>query len=195
MKTFATGDIAQMCDVNTRTVMRWIESGKLKAFKLPGRGNNCVKSDDFLLFLQEHDMPIPAELSSDHSDRSVLIIDDDAAVARSIAKVLRKAGYETDIASDGFQGGGLMMKLQPALVTLDLRMSGLNGYDVLKFIRNTADIAHTKVIVISALDHTSLQRALDEGADAVLAKPFDIDKLLEIVQQLISPSEQAVAIN
>ena len=40
MKTLTSGEIATYCDVNLRTVIRWIESGKLKGFKLPGRGNN-----------------------------------------------------------------------------------------------------------------------------------------------------------
>ncbi len=184
MKTLTTGDIAKMCDVNLRTVIRWIERGDLKGFKLPGRGNNRVQLEDFLQFLHQHGMPIPPELSGEDNFR-ILIIDDEAAVARSIGRVLRSAGYETAIANDGFQGGSLLMKQQPALVTLDLRMPGISGYDVLKFIRTTPETAATKVIVISALDHSSLQRALDEGADAVLSKPFDNQQLTELVKELL----------
>lgn len=184
MKTLTTGDIAKMCDVNLRTVIRWIDRGDLKGFKLPGRGNNRVQVEDFVHFLNEHGMPIPSELAADDNNR-VLIIDDEPAVARSIARVLRSAGYETTIASDGFQGGSQLMKQQPALVTLDLRMPGISGYDVLKFIRTTPETAATKVIVISALDQPSLQRARDEGANAVLAKPFDNQQLTDLVRALV----------
>ncbi len=62
MKTFTTGDIALMCDVNLRTVIRWIERGSLQAHKLPGRGNNRVIETDFLQFLHTHGMPVPLEL-------------------------------------------------------------------------------------------------------------------------------------
>ncbi len=184
MKTLTTGDIAKMCDVNLRTVIRWIDRGELKGFKLPGRGNNRVQVEDFVQFLHQHGMPIPQELSGEGNNR-ILIIDDEAAVARSIGRVLRSGGYATTIATDGFQGGSLLMKQQPALVTLDLRMPGISGYDVLKFIRTTPETAATRVIVISALDPLSLQRALDEGADAVLAKPFDNQQLINLVRDLL----------
>ena len=184
MKTLTTGDIAKMCDVNLRTVIRWIDRGALKGFKLPGRGNNRVRVEDFIQFLNEHEMPIPTELAAD-DNRRVLIIDDEAAVARSIARILRAAGYETETALDGFQGGSLLIKYQPALVTLDLRMPGVSGYDVLKFIRSTPETEHIKVVVISALDQQSLQRARDEGADAVLSKPFDNEALTTTVERLL----------
>lgn len=192
MKTLTTGDIAKMCDVNLRTVIRWIDRGALKGFKLPGRGNNRVKVEDFIQFLQEHEMPVPAELEAEHN-RRVLIIDDEAAVARSIARILRSAGYETETAQDGFQGGSLLMKYQPALVTLDLRMPGISGYDVLKFIRSNPETAQIKVIVISALDPLALQRAVDEGADAVLSKPFDNRELTDLVEQLL-PLQAGLAV-
>lgn len=193
MKTLTTGDIAKLCDVNLRTVIRWIERGDLKGFKLPGRGNNRVKVEDFVSFLHEHGMPIPPALTGEDNGR-ILIIDDEAAVARSIGRILRSSGYDTTIATDGFQGGSLLMKLQPALVTLDLRMPGISGYDVLKFIRSTPETAQTRVVVISALDQLSLQRALDEGADAVLAKPFDNQRLAEVVGELLPlPKLEAMA--
>ncbi|GAA0784284.1 response regulator [Marinobacterium sediminicola] len=191
MKTLTTGEIAKMCDVNLRTVIRWIDRGDLKGFKLPGRGNNRVQIEDFVHFLNEHGMPIPPELVGE-GNRRILIIDDEAAVARSIGRVLRTAGYDTTIATDGFQGGSLLMKQQPALVTLDLRMPGISGYDVLKFIRTTPETAATKVIVISALDQLSLQRALDEGADAVLAKPFDNQQLMNLVKKMVPLASEHV---
>ena len=86
-----------------------------------------------------------------------------------------------------------MVREQPALITLDLRMPGLNGYEVLKFIRHTPEVAATKVLVISALDAPSLQRALDEGADAVLSKPFDNDELLAVVNRLIGAAAPEAA--
>ena len=53
-KTLTTGDIAQYCDVNLRTVIRWIDNGSLKGYKLPGGGNNRVTVKDFVAFLNEN---------------------------------------------------------------------------------------------------------------------------------------------
>jgi two-component system response regulator VicR len=184
MKTLSTGEIAKLCDVNLRTVIRWIERGALKGFKLPGRGNNRVRVEDFIAFLVEHDIPIPPELAGD-DNRRVLIVDDEPAIARSIQRVLRSHGFVTDVAVDGFQGGTKLMKDRPVLMTLDLSMPGLSGYDVLSFVRETPEIAGTKIIVISALGSDALQKAMDLGADAVLTKPFVNDQLLECISGLV----------
>ncbi len=62
---FTTGDIAKYLGVNFRTVGRWIKKGYLKAFQLPGRGDNRVTREDFFEFLQEHGMPVPEELQQE----------------------------------------------------------------------------------------------------------------------------------
>ena len=62
IETLTTGEIARYCGVNFRTVIRWIKRGHLRAYQLPGRGDNRVELEDFLEFLREHRMPIPEEL-------------------------------------------------------------------------------------------------------------------------------------
>ncbi len=183
MKTLSTGEIAKLCDVNLRTVIRWIERGALKGFKLPGRGNNRVRVEDFLAFLVEHEIPIPAELQED--SRKVLVVDDEPAIARALQRVLRKHGLVAEVAADGFQAGSKLMKDRPILVTLDLSMPGLSGYDVLSFVRETPEIASTKILVISALGGEALQKAIDLGADAILNKPFDNHELVEVINKLV----------
>lgn len=183
MKTLSTGEIAKLCDVNLRTVIRWIERGALKGFKLPGRGNNRVRVEDFLAFLVEHEIPIPAELQED--SRKVLVVDDEPAIARALQRVLRKHGLVAEVAADGFQAGTKLMKDRPLLVTLDLSMPGLSGYDVLSFVRETPELASTKILVISALGGEALQKAIDLGADAILNKPFDNQELVEVINKLV----------
>lgn len=183
MKTLSTGEIAKLCDVNLRTVIRWIERGALKGFKLPGRGNNRVRVEDFLAFLVEHEIPIPAELQED--SRKVLVVDDEPAIARALQRVLRKHGLVAEVSADGFQAGTKLMKDRPILVTLDLSMPGLSGYDVLSFVRETPEIASTKILVISALGGEALQKAIDLGADAILNKPFDNHELVEVINKLV----------
>lgn len=183
MKTLSTGDIAKLCDVNLRTVIRWIERGALKGFKLPGRGNNRVRLEDFMSFLAEHDIPIPAELVEEN--KKVLVVDDEPAIARAIQRVLRTHGLVAEVAADGFQAGTKVMKERPLLVTLDLSMPGLSGYDVLSFVRETPEIAKTKILVISALGSDALQKALDLGADAVLNKPFENQELVDAINSLV----------
>ena len=188
MKTFSTGDIAKFCGVNLRTVIRWIDKGELKGFKLPGRGNNRVTEEALLAFLSRYNIPVPPELCVNNplSNRQILIVDDEVSVAKAIQRVLKGAGYHTLLAHDGFRAGSQLEKNKPVLMTLDLSMPGLDGYEVIKFVRDNKDISQTRILVISALDDEKLQEAVLCGADAYLQKPFDNTELLSVIEKLIS---------
>lgn len=185
MKTLTSGEIASYCDVNLRTVIRWIESGKLKGFKLPGRGNNRVLVEDFIEFLERHDMPIPDALRGIASP-SILIVDDEMPVAKSIQRVARRAGFDSYIATGGFQAGIMLSQYEPKVMTLDLSMPGMDGYSVIEFTREQSKYKDLKIIVISALDDISLERALEIGADATLQKPFSNHDLTNVLEQFMS---------
>lgn len=185
MKTLTSGEIASYCDVNLRTVIRWIESGKLKGFKLPGRGNNRILVEDFIEFLERHDMPIPDALKGIASP-SILIVDDEMPVAKSIQRVARRAGFDSYIATGGFQAGIMLSQYEPKVMTLDLSMPGMDGYSVIEFTREQSKYKDLKIVVISALDDLSLERALEIGADATLQKPFSNHDLTNVLEQFMS---------
>ena len=115
--TLTTGEAAKYCGVNFRTIIRWIERGHLKAYKLPGRGDNRIRVEDFTRFLKETGIPIPAELQA-HT-HNILVVDDDVKMARAIKRVLTRNGYEVQLAHDGFQAGALLEPFKPSLLTLD----------------------------------------------------------------------------
>ncbi|MDA7977414.1 MAG: response regulator [Pirellulales bacterium] len=188
-----TGEIAQYCDVNFRTVLRWIERGKLRAYKLPGRGDNRVRIDDFREFLEQHKMPIPELFTSPRRHRA-LIVEGDAHIAGSICHALEHVGFETVVAPDGFRAGTYLGKYTPAVMTLDLQMPGLTGVNILSFVRATQDASKTKILVVSAMPAADLQQAMFAGADDVLQKPFDNNQLVEKVKSLVAGSTVRVPI-
>lgn len=178
-----TGEIGRYCGVHFRTVIRWIEQGRLKAHRLPGaRGDNRVRVEDFLEFLSANDLPIPAELQPHR--RRVLVVDDDANVARGIDRTLRSAGFETAVAVDGLQAGVALKSFHPAVMTLDLRMPGLDGYEVLRFIRSDPQLQSLRIVVVSGVSQPELERAVEEGADDAVAKPFEPDDLVARIAKL-----------
>ncbi len=181
-KNLTTGEVARYCGVNVRTVIRWIERGRLKAYQLPGRGDNRVRPDDLLDFLQVHDMPVPEELQP--ARRRVLIVDDDELVAKAIERILHHAGFETRIATGGFEAGALLGEFKPAVMTLDLQMPGMGGFEVLEFVRRSECFKRLKIVVVSALPPAELEKALASGADEVLEKPLDDKRLIETVTRL-----------
>ncbi|MBV1883315.1 MAG: response regulator [Pseudomonadales bacterium] len=121
-------------------------------------------------------------------EQRILIIEDQPEMAQAIQRVLKKTEYEIQIATDGFHAGALLNTLHPIMVTLDLRMPGLDGFEVLDYIRSNPDLSDTKILVISAELDDNLDRAIQSGADAVLSKPFENKALISIIQSLMQSS-------
>lgn len=182
-QTLTTGDVAKYCGVNFRTVIRWIKRGHLKAFQLPGRGDNRVEHGDFLEFLKEHRMAIPDGLQAG-GPLKVLVVDDDQRMATSIRRALEAAGFETAPAYDGFRAGALMGTFAPDVITLDLEMPNLSGVEVIRFVRDSEHFRKVKILVVSALGRDKLDEAVKEGADDALAKPFSNEELVQKIRNL-----------
>lgn len=188
-RTLTTGQVGDYCRVNYRTVIRWIKAGRLEAHQLPGRGDHRVEVRDFLSFLHDNNLPIPFEFVN-HS-RRILIVDDDPSMAASIRRALRREGYETQIAETGFRAGAMLASFRPQLVTLDLRMPGVGGLDVLKFIRASEDYRDVKVLVVSGESRDAIDGAVAAGADAGLQKPFQNPVLLAEIKSLLDANTPA----
>lgn len=181
-QTLTTGDVAKYCGVNFRTVIRWIKRGHLKAYQLPGRGDNRVEYGDFLEFLKEHRMAIPEELGN--ARKKVLVVDDDERMAASIRRTLEAKGFETATAYDGFRAGVLLGTFAPDVMTLDLEMPHMSGLDVIRFVRGSEAFRKVKILVVSALNRERLNEAVGEGADDALEKPFSTEELTDKVAKL-----------
>lgn len=182
-KVLTTGQVAEYCGVNFRTVIRWIGKGHLKSYKLPGRGDNRVEVVHFLEFLKQNKIPIPEEFKDDLN--KVLIVEDTPEMAKSIARTLKRKGYEVEIASDGLKAGVLLSTFNPTVMTLDLMMPGLNGLEVLDYVKSNENLSKIKILVISALGIDALEDAIAKGADNYLQKPFESSDLVEAVEKLM----------
>ena len=180
-RNLTTGDIAKLCGVNFRTVIRWIQRGHLKAFQLPGRGDNRVQVADFISFLKENNMPIPEELIPD--GQRVLIVEADEKLAKAIAKSLRGAGFETQVATDGFQAGALAGSFDPGVMIVDVGMKGVDGLQAIAVIRSDARLGLARVIALTS--PTTSKKKREElrtaGADEVLDRTVKAAELVEKV--------------
>ncbi|MBV8503795.1 MAG: response regulator [Paucibacter sp.] len=185
--TLSSREAGRLCGVSFRTVIRWVERGELRAFRLPGRGDYRIALAELQDFARRNGLPEP-RIPRPASNK-VLVVDDDRAMANAIRRVLHQAGFETQIAADGFQAGSLLHSFAPALMTLDLRMPGLDGVGVLRFLQEAAPLPSLKVLVISGESEERLREACQLGAHAALAKPFKSEQLLYAVRQLLGKAE------
>ena len=181
----STFDVAAMLDVDPGSVANWIDSGLLRAHRTPG-GHRRVAAEDLLEFLREHNMPIPPELEA--RPVRVVVVDDEPAVTEMIARAIRSEhpDYEVAEAHDGFKAGSIIATLKPDVVILDLRMPGMDGFEVCKSIKSEQATRHSTVIAVTAYDsEENTRRIMDCGAAACLPKPLDLSELLRRVEAAV----------
>lgn len=181
-KTLSTFAIAKMLYVDPGSVANWIDRGMLTAHRTPG-GHRRVATEDLVSFLRSHKMPVPAELNA--TPTRILVVDDEVPVAQMIAKALKAAHPEYEIieANDGFRAGTIITAKQPDIVILDLRMPGMDGYEVCTLIRSQEATRQTEVLAMTAYPSPETEkRILDCGARVCISKPLDIDDLLKEVE-------------
>lgn len=184
-----TGQAARYCGVNFRTVIRWVQRGQLEATRLPGRGDHRISVESLIRFMQQNGMPLPDEwlaAKKVSGPRRVLIVEDDLPFAHSLERILRLAGYETQIALGGFEAGLQIASFSPDVMTLDIHMAGMDGIEVLKALsRNDLLQKKTKVMIVSGDVSGRVQEAMSLGAAGFVAKPFQREELLKALDGLV----------
>ena len=114
----------------------------------------------------------------------VLVVEDDAALARGLVAALRQGGYAVDHEPDGTDAVRLATSEPYSLVVLDLGLPGLPGFEVLKAVRSAGSTV--PVMVLTARDAIADRvRGLDLGADDYLLKPFDLAEFEARVRALV----------
>jgi CheY-like chemotaxis protein len=116
----------------------------------------------------------------------ILIVDDDAAITATFENILSGEGYDVATATDGDQAIDLAAREPFDVVLLDLVMPGIDGIDALRRLREVAP--RTRVIILSAyIEPDREAEAFRLGAEAVLSKPPDLNKLLRFLGELMQP--------
>jgi len=187
-KLLTTRDVAEYCDVTIHAVNKWVNAGKLKAYRTHGM-HKKISEEEFIKFLQQYNMVIPEDfVSKMRKSKRILIVDDDKTSVSLIKGLLNKlAKYEIKSAYDGFKAGLNYCAFKPDLITLDLMMKGVNGFDVCSYIRNEHKNDNVKILAVSAyLDDENKKKILDLGADDCLSKPFNSQEFKDKVLKLLN---------
>ena len=115
--------------------------------------------------------------------QSIVVIEDEDAIANAVAVRLRGEGYDVSIASDGGSGIELVERVAPDLVILDVMLPGLDGLEVCRRIQRHKPVP---VLMLTALDtETDLLVGLGVGADDYMTKPFSPREMVARVKALL----------
>jgi chemosensory pili system protein ChpA (sensor histidine kinase/response regulator) len=113
----------------------------------------------------------------------ILVVDDDAAIRNVVADILELSDFQVRTASNGAEALAYLRVERPAAVLLDLMMPVMDGRELLHHIRGEANWASLPVVIMSAARDAPLL-ADEMDAQAFLPKPFELDNVLELVNQL-----------
>ena len=115
--------------------------------------------------------------------QKVLIVEDEANIAELLHLYLEKEGYETAVAPDGGKGVELFRSFHPDLVLLDIMLPVMDGWSVLKKIRESDK---TPVIMLTAKGETEDKvHGLEGGADDYIVKPFEMKEVLARIHAVL----------
>jgi CheY-like chemotaxis protein len=126
---------------------------------------------------------------------AVLVVEDDPAIRRLVAMVMKRTGYAVDLASDGLEALERIAATDYDVIVLDLMMPRLDGYSFLNQLAKDEPHRLRKVIVTSAASPVAIRNRLEAEPFSLISKPFDIEELQGIVAACIEAGrthEQAV---
>jgi DNA-binding response OmpR family regulator len=141
---------------------------------------------------QEELLATVARMLEDSQPGPVLLIEDDSDVRTLLKTALENQGFTVDMAEDGKHGLQQVVAQQPGLILLDMRLPDMDGFAVLKALKNAPETADIPIIAMTGgadLKTEARARVLALGGSDLIAKPIDVNMLVEEVKVFLSGHE------
>ncbi len=137
---------------------------------------------------------MPPAIESEHAQRAILVVEDDADLRDLVTYNLRGEGYTVLEAADGVTALDIARQNPVSLVLLDLMLPRLDGLDVCRQLRTRPETAHVPILMLTARgEETDKVVGLEVGADDYVTKPFSWKELRARIRALLRRGEQTAA--
>jgi len=174
------GQAAKYLGVAQSTIRKWSDQGRVPAFYTPG-GHRRYRRQDLDNFLNRS-----GPGGSVQTGPVVLIVDDDERVREYVRVNLEMEGYTVREAGSAEEGLQVLEEVSPSLVLLDVMMPEVDGWEMLRRLRERHGIDAIPVVMFSGkVDEETAGEAAERGAQGFLGKPFDPQRLVEHARQLL----------
>ena len=191
-----TGEVAKICNVASRTVSKWFDSGQLRGYRIPGSKDRRIPLTNLRKFMKNHGIPMDGLMSG---NTRVLIVDSDEEVLTTLRSILsEQTTYEVRTATTAFAAGLECEKFRPHVLLMDLHL-GENGHGhvngtgngngstdgrgIIKLIHSSEDLQGTKVIGMSSkLTDGQVAQLTHQGFEAALRKPFSVRQVIDAIE-------------
>jgi len=133
----------------------------------------------------------PAKLVT-AGEKKILVVDDEANIRRFLSHELKKRGYSVIQAAGGSEAIEMARKHHPDLITLDVLMDGMSGFDVTAVLKNDPNTKDIPILIVSVVEDR--ERVCKLGINDYLTKPFRIEALVEKVKRLLRDAQKKILV-
>jgi two-component system response regulator VicR len=180
--SYTTGEVARLCQVTKRTVIKWIDGGKLHGYTIPGSKHRRVSARKLQEFMKANQIPDYARVVRPR----ILIVDDDLDLLELLKDALHDR-YDVDVASTALDAASRLTAFQPDVILLDIRLPDLSGLQVCRHFQSYKKSRNVPILTMSAyggeIDPVEVRRS---GADAFLPKPLRLVELKKRIEAMVS---------
>jgi excisionase family DNA binding protein len=187
-------EVADRLLVATVTVRLWASKGLLPSVTTLG-GHRRFRAQDVDAFVAQHQQ---MKIGQSELAVRVLIIDDDPEFARYLAGLIstHAAGAVVDVANDGFSAGVKCESIRPDVVTLDLQMPDMDGFEVCAMLRSMFGRTKPRIVALTGFaSDANVKRIIAAGADACVAKSVSVERLLSEMGLMNADGARAAALS
>jgi len=176
-----TGEVAKICNVASRTVSKWFDSGQLRGYRIPGSKDRRIPVSSLIRFMKSHGIPLDGLMSG---STRVLIVDQDEEVGQRLREILsEQTNYEVRVADNAFFAGIECERFRPHVMLLDIHLDDVDPEAMCRVVRETDDLQVTKVIAMSGkLTDGQVAQLTHKGYDGALRKPFSVRQVIDAIE-------------
>lgn len=181
-KIYSSRQVGKLLGADPSSVNRWIDSGKLKAYRTPG-GHRRVLHDDLLAFLMDCGIPVPDEIKP--SLQTMLLLDPDTAFVRTFKRAIKRADktIQVQVCSTCPEGLILLGAWKPDVMIFDLDVGGDCSKQICKCIKSTKQSQDTMLIAQTSSSTNGLEaEVLKTGVAALMVKPYKPTAVLDLIR-------------
>lgn len=176
-----TREAAKLLGVSVRTIQQWVEKGLLKGWKTDGGHRRICQASVQELVRRRQDHATSREYAL-----PILIVEDDPTLLKLYRMQIAVWPFPTHIftAPNGYEGLVMVGENAPALLVCDLRLPGVSGFQIVRYLSQINRYADMSIVVVSGLAHEEIEAHGSLPAKVeVIGKPIDFARLREIAHQ------------
>ncbi len=179
-QNYTPNDVGSLLGVHHNTIKNWIKSKQIVAFQTVG-GHYRVPRREVVRLIKGRDLPVPDELQGPMG--LVYVVDDDELIRRAMEDTLSE-DYEVYSFNNGFEALMQIGRLKPDLLILDIYMPGIDGFAMVKKLRQDDKLANIRVLGMSGKD-VSAEDATKAGMDEFYHKKDGLQAIVDAVKEYL----------